>query len=119
MKRKLLKITFIALLFGFQSVTDAFAFVPESSTQVILQSARGELDFTISPNPGSSKINLRILNLDSEVTLTVIDILGKKILSKSLSQVNTSIDVSEWNNGVYLIRIISDKKTQTKRFVKQ
>ncbi|MDX1471963.1 MAG: T9SS type A sorting domain-containing protein [Flavobacteriaceae bacterium] len=126
MKRKLLFITFIGL-FGCLFATNVSALDLHSADNSFISSLdlsqlsqeKAELDFTISPNPASTKINLRVLNLDSEVTLTVIDVLGKKILSKSLSQVNTSIDVSGWNNGVYLIRITSDKKTQTKRFVKQ
>lgn len=74
-------------------------------------------EFKIIQNPAKSKLMLSLPN--SEVKLDVFDILGKKILSKQLSGLTSSIDVSKWNNGVYLIRVTSNLGTQTKRFVKQ
>lgn len=73
--------------------------------------------FKIIQNPSSSKLMLSLSN--SEVKLDVFDVLGKKILTKELSGLTSSIDVSKWNSGVYLIRVTSDTGTQTKRFLKQ
>ena len=78
-----------------------------------------ENDFTISPNPATTKLNINLKTIQPNTHLTIIDVLGKKVLSKELSELETSIDVSRWNAGVYLVRISNDKETQTKRFVKQ
>jgi hypothetical protein len=74
-------------------------------------------DFKIIQNPSSSKLILSLPN--SETNLDVFDVLGKKILTKQLSGFTSSIDVSKWNSGVYLVRVTSNDRIQTKRFVKQ
>ncbi|MBO3098869.1 T9SS type A sorting domain-containing protein [Gelidibacter pelagius] len=76
-------------------------------------------DFTMTPNPGRSKFELRLPIGVSNVKLQVYDVLGKNILSKSVNTLSTTVDVSKWNNGVYLVRVTSDNGSQTKRFVKQ
>ena len=75
--------------------------------------------FKILQNPSSSRLTISLPRVSSVVTLDVFDVLGKNILSKEVSGVNPSIDVSKWNSGVYLVRISSENVTQTKRFVKQ
>lgn len=76
-------------------------------------------EFTISPNPASSKLNLVVPNALRSAKISVFDVLGKKVLSKDLNTLKSSIDVSKWANGVYLVRVTNDKITQTKRFIKQ
>ena len=76
-------------------------------------------DFKITPNPSSRKLNLNLSRLGVNVTVEVFDVLGKKIYADRMENLNKSIDVSQWNNGVYLVRLTSDTGTQTKRFVKQ
>ena len=123
MKIKLLIFSFL-LTFLLGTNTSAYSATILSISDQIVQPTNTEQeqikqDFTISPNPSSSKINLRLKVLNSETVLTVFDVLGKKIFSKEIDQLNTTLDVSRWNDGVYLVRITSDKETQTKRFVKQ
>ena len=79
------------------------------------QSLSGE--FKILKNPASSKMMLQLPK--SDLKMDVFDVLGKKIVSRQLNSLTSSIDVSKWNNGVYLVRVTSDKGTHTKRFVKQ
>ncbi|MEZ4793011.1 MAG: T9SS type A sorting domain-containing protein [Gelidibacter sp.] len=76
-------------------------------------------DFKILQNPASSRLILSLPRSSSEIKLDVFDVLGKKIVTKQLSGVSSSIDISKWNSGVYLVRLSSDNITQTKRFIKQ
>ena len=77
-------------------------------------------EFSISPNPATSKLNVYLPQNSKNASISVYDVLGKKVYSKSIDALtSTSIDVSNWNSGVYIIRISSDNTTQTKRFVKQ
>lgn len=75
--------------------------------------------FEISPNPATSRLNIKLSNALDNANVTVYDVLGKKIYSKNLDTISSSIDVSRWNTGVYLVRISTNTKTLTKRFVKQ
>lgn len=78
-----------------------------------------ETDFEISPNPAKNELNIKLANTINNASVNIYDVLGKKVFSKSLSAVSSSIDVSRWNAGVYLVRVSADNKTLTKRFVKQ
>jgi len=75
--------------------------------------------FKILQNPASDKLLLHLPRIASSITLDVFDVLGKRILTKGINGVSSTIDVSKWNSGVYLVRLSSDDVTQTKRFVKQ
>lgn len=75
-------------------------------------------DFKMKPNPARSKFELSLPNDFNNVKLDIFDVLGKKILTKSLNKLSTTINVSEWNSGVYLVRVTSDSGIQTKRFVR-
>ncbi len=75
--------------------------------------------FTISPNPGRDRLNLKMSSAQDTMSLEVFDVLGKKIYANKLNNVSESVDVSQWNTGIYLVRLTSETGTQTKRFIKQ
>jgi len=76
-------------------------------------------EFEISPNPGALNLNIKLSNTLKDATITIYNVLGKKIFSKHVNAISSSIDVSQWSSGVYLVRISSDNTILTKRFVKQ
>lgn len=76
-------------------------------------------DFKMTPNPAHSKFELTVPNLNEDVKIEVFDVLGKRILYKILSKPITVFNVTDWNSGVYLVRLTSDSGTQTKRLLKQ
>ncbi|WP_347925330.1 T9SS type A sorting domain-containing protein [Pontimicrobium sp. SW4] len=75
--------------------------------------------FSISPNPGRNRLNLKLSKLNSNATIEVFDVLGKRIYANRVNTITKTVDASQWNNGVYLVRLTTDSGTQTKRFVKQ
>lgn len=76
-------------------------------------------DFTISPNPASSTVNIYLPKGFEKARLTVFDVLGKEIYNTEVSSLHSTINISKWNSGVYLVRVATDTESQTKRFVKQ
>ncbi|MFD2916112.1 T9SS type A sorting domain-containing protein [Psychroserpens luteus] len=90
-----------------------------ASTTLSTQEFKTHNEFEISPNPATSKLNINLSQTLDKATVTVYDVLGKKVYSKLLSNFSSTIDVSNWNSGVYLVRISTNKQTLTKRFVKQ
>jgi len=76
-------------------------------------------EFTISPNPSKSKLNIAIPHANEDMKLEVFDVLGKRVYKGLITQLESSVNVSNWKSGVYLVRISNDKITQTKRFIKQ
>ena len=76
-------------------------------------------EFMISPNPASSTINVYLPKGFENAKLSVFDVLGKEIYHVELNSLHSTINITKWNSGVYLVRIATDTDSQTKRFVKQ
>jgi len=76
--------------------------------------------FTISPNPVTSILNIKMSKNFIAGNIKVFDILGKQILTIELNPNNlTRINVSNLSNGMYLVKVTSGENTQTKRFIKE
>ncbi|WP_179352495.1 T9SS type A sorting domain-containing protein [Winogradskyella vidalii] len=75
--------------------------------------------FKISPNPSSNKLNIKLLKTSKNTILEVYDVLGKRIHKSTITQLEASVDVSNWKTGVYLVKVSNEKESQTKRFIKQ
>ncbi len=69
----------------------------------------------IFPNPANTYI--RILGINKG-KLFITDISGKEILSKNIHSNSEYLNIKNLSSGVYLIRIISEGKVVTKKFVK-
>jgi len=78
-----------------------------------------EPSFTISPNPARERMNIELNPRIQNAKLQIYDVLGKRIIDKEISDINASLNVSNWNNGIYIVRLTSGDLSETKRFVKQ
>lgn len=76
-------------------------------------------NFSLFPNPASSKLNIVLPNTIQNASINAFDVFGKQIFNKSISNLNASIDVSSWSKGIYLIKVSSEGKTKTKKFIKK
>ena len=75
--------------------------------------------FDIVPNPSKNWLNIKLVNYTDELKVEVFNVLGKRVYAGMINQLNASVNVSNWNSGVYLVRVSNDKATLTKRFIKQ
>ena len=76
---------------------------------------------TIYPNPSRDILNINISNLiDNNLNLQVFDVLGHEILNQKVNNLSSKITISEWNTGVYLLKMssITSGASVIKRFVK-
>lgn len=110
----------VGLNAGFDNASvmdDRYTFAYQS---VIFDQDQSDLnDFKMTPNPANSKFQLILPKGLTNVKLEIYDVLGNKILAKALSKLSSTIDVSKWNDGVYLVKISSDNGNHIKRFIKQ
>jgi hypothetical protein len=78
--------------------------------------------YTISPNPTKGSFSVDLYNLSEQITVDLYDMLGKKIAPtfNSTDNVNKMItfDLSGFSDGVYFIRMASQKATITEKIVR-
>ncbi len=109
MKQKIL--FFILLL----SLSTAVIAQNSDSTEIV---STQETVFNISPNPGVNELNIRLAQ-ETEATVEIYNLLGRKIYTGKLTTMHNAIDITSWKSGIYLVKVITDKKSITKRFVKK
>jgi hypothetical protein len=69
----------------------------------------------IFPNPVTSKVNIRIDNLQGMADIRVFDMYGKLVKQVRSATLNTEMDLSKLAAGIYLIRVKNgDKETMLK-----
>jgi chitodextrinase len=92
----------------------------EDYTVNIVSTARGiettanEIALNVYPNPANDILNISGLN--AAATYRVINLLGQEISKGTID--NGSLSVSSLKVGTYLLEVISNEKTTTKRFIK-
>ncbi len=78
-----------------------------------------DLTMSVYPNPASDQLTIEFNQLlPNGTTLSIIDLSGKVILNRLISNAPRSvIDTSELSDGLYFVQVISNKKSSTQRFV--
>ena len=75
------------------------------------------LSVKLYPNPATSEVLIEGLQHHSE--LTIIDVNGRVLTAFTSRDTFTSLDVSEYNSGLYFVEIKSGEQLQTLKFIKQ
>lgn len=73
----------------------------------------------VYPNPSSGLLNLVNNNIavDSKSQIAVVNTVGQIAYEEYINSNYKTLDISKLNNGIYFLRIISDKQTVVKRIV--
>ncbi|KAF2511345.1 T9SS type A sorting domain-containing protein [Flavobacterium foetidum] len=87
-------------------------------TEVVLSNEdfiKENKSFSVWPNPVKNTLNINSLQ-DSNYSIKIYDLLGRLIYTKE--NVNTSIDVSSFTSGLYLIKIKAESGETSQKFIK-
>jgi hypothetical protein len=86
-----------------------------TTTALSASKFNGIAGLNIYPNPISSNI----LNIETAVNgtkaVTIFDVLGKQVLNVTTD--STTVNISNLNAGVYIVKIVEDGKTATRKLV--
>jgi len=69
----------------------------------------------IYPNPASSELYINGVQPNS--TITVIDILGKEVYTSTINGTSTTISISSFSKGLYLIKISQGEQSIIKKII--
>jgi hypothetical protein len=75
----------------------------------------------IYPNPANNILNVGVSSsLEGIVTITVVDVNGTALFTKTLGsgETNTQINIANLPAGVYFVKIISSNSSTVRKFVK-
>ena len=98
-----------SLLFLYPQVCGAGANVSELNAAV---------EFQMYPNPAQSAVTIKLETLN-EFTLSIFDVSGRNVLSVDGENGETTLSLSKFNSGVYLVEVASEdgKISQRKQLI--
>ncbi len=73
-------------------------------------------NINVFPNPSNGLITVDSKKIKLE-SIEIVDITGKIVYSQNIDSEYTTIDLSNKENGLYIIKFISDNKTYSKRIM--
>lgn len=99
---------------------DNLAFV--GGTSGVAELNQNLINFNIFPNPTVGTLNIQLaFHQASNVTVDIVDILGKIVLTKNLGEVdgktNRVIDVKSLSKGNYIVKLHSNNSTISKKVI--
>jgi hypothetical protein len=69
------------------------------------------------PNPVSS--SLSISSLEKLDKISIINVVGQEVMSLKINNTNVIINVSNFQNGIYIVKAFSEGKVSTSKFIKE
>jgi hypothetical protein len=96
--------------------TNTFVFTTTTCANATGINDNGTLNAKLFPNPTSGKIQLEVEQFSGK-SIRIIDIAGKVILQQELTANSTFIDCNGFAEGIYLLQITGEGKSEVKRFV--
>ena len=105
-------LTSVAFIDAFILKTGIATFIVNSINEL------NEIAFNVYPNPSNSVINVACLSFTKNpTTLEITNTLGQVILSKTLTNNNTQINISDFVEGIYYITLKTDNKKTTQKLI--
>ena len=107
--------TYPDLYFSNYQETDDILFFSEAALSLVENQLNTSLH--IYPNPTSGELQIDISNEVNVVSVELYNVLGVRIMNFEYLQ--TELNLKELSSGVYILKIISDSGTVSKKFVKK
>ncbi|MBG9377799.1 fibronectin type III domain-containing protein [Panacibacter sp. DH6] len=119
--------TYYAQVYGFNNANNAnncytlkVALGTASKGDIIAQSAINKPLLSVFPNPASSKVNVSLTGYKGTSDIKLFDVNGKQVAAYRTAEVNSFVDISRLNRGVYMLRVVTaDGTILTHKVIKQ
>ncbi|MBN2728727.1 MAG: T9SS type A sorting domain-containing protein [Bacteroidales bacterium] len=105
-------------------VSDSYGCNGSDSVVIVIDECLGLDEFeafklTIYPNPSNGQFMYTINNMSESVLFIVTDVIGKTILQGEIYETQGVIDLSSYEDGVYILQIHSGSSMRTVQLIKQ
>ncbi len=94
-----------------------YRFIPRFVTTQVAEISGNEL-IEIFPNPSGELMTIKIKESDFSF-YNIVNAIGKIVKSGSIIDQNTTIDLSEFQSGVYTVMMSNGANTYSKSFIKK
>tara|TARA_B110000902_G_scaffold242122_1_gene293147 strand:+ start:1583 stop:2365 length:783 start_codon:yes stop_codon:yes gene_type:complete len=81
--------------------------------------AAKRLSFEMYPNPALEDVTIQLPSDSEKATVEFYDNLGKLALKKTISSSNDKMNVKELTSGTYILKVISEDKIGSQKFIKK
>lgn len=88
------------------------------STVSVKEIKTNELSVKAYPNPTSGLITIQTEEFNSSTKIVVTDLLGKTLLSKQMNSQTEVINISQYESGIYFIKVYDNLKQKTIKVIK-
>lgn len=75
--------------------------------------------FALYPNPVTTNLNVSFPEGATEASITIYNVIGKEILTTTITSVKNSINLSQLVSGMYIASVTSNNKTNSFKIIKQ
>ena len=82
-----------------------------------MQDFEATAKFKVYPNPATSVVTISATDVDS-YKVSVTDLSGKIIMTKSLTGMENTLDISVLSSGAYFFELSSDNKKEVVKILK-
>ena len=76
-------------------------------------------NFSIYPNPSKGSVNIALSALNGSTTLYVTDMIGKEVYKTLITDINTNLDLSSLQKGLYMVTVANGKSKHIQKLIIQ
>ena len=87
-------------------------------TSIGINNANNAIKLNIRPNPSKGIYSLQLSKLNTPIRIQVLNNFGQLLISKEINENQFEIDLSNYDNGIYFIKIQNDDSLVSKKLIK-
>ena len=76
-------------------------------------------DIKVYPNPANDKITIESTIINKDAMISIYNIQGQLLIQRPMLQTKINIDASGFTEGIYYVKVKTEKDVAVKKFVKE
>jgi len=106
--------TIMTRIDGFQIIDPTVTGTGQDGLQFL---SKDYLGFHLMPNPSKGNVQIKLNSVNEPVTLQVYNLQGRSVLQTIIHKQVDKLDLSEFERGIYLVRVTNDSESVSQKVV--